>query len=114
MAAGPYSPHRKLPITCGLQRVLEGEKALRSECARKLRDVEKKIAALKNPGWWPVTASPGSQSEQYLLRQKQDLHKQLDMHSKQVGARLSSYGWWWHSHVGGLSCQGEGRACQSD
>lgn len=64
--------------------MLEGEKALRSECARKLREVEKKMAALKNPGWWPVSASPGSQTEQQLLRQKQELHRQLDAHSKQV------------------------------
>lgn len=70
-----------------MQRVLEGEKALRSECARKLRDVEKKLAAL-NPltaGWWPASASPGAQSEQLLLRQKAELNRQLDAHSKQVG-----------------------------
>ena len=69
----------------GSQRVLEGEKAQRSECARKLRDVERKLAALKNPSWWPASASPGSQSEQLLLRQKQELNRQLDLHSKQVG-----------------------------
>lgn len=68
-----------------MQRVLEGEKALRSECAKKLRDIEKKLAALKNPGWWPASASPGSQSEEHLLKKKQELNKELDLHSKQVG-----------------------------
>lgn len=71
-----------------MQRVLEGEKALRSECARKLRDVEKKLAALKNPGWWPVSASPDSQSEQLLQKHKQDLLRQLDTHSKQASRGL--------------------------
>ncbi|GAB4822357.1 hypothetical protein N2152v2_009403 [Parachlorella kessleri] len=78
---------RELDVCCAsydLQRVLEGEKAQRSECARKLRDVERKLAALKNPSWWPASASPGSQSEQLLLRQKQELNRQLDLHSKQI------------------------------
>ena len=31
---------------------LEGERAQRSEVQCKLRDVEKTLAALKNPEWW--------------------------------------------------------------
>lgn len=36
-----------------LQKILEGERAQRSEVQRKLREVEKALAALKAPEWWP-------------------------------------------------------------
>ena len=34
------------------QKVAEGERAQRSECQRKLREVERALAALRNPEWW--------------------------------------------------------------
>ena len=36
---------------------MEGERAQRSEVQRKLREVEKALAHLRNPEWWgPATA----------------------------------------------------------
>jgi len=67
-----------------LQKVLEGEKAARSEAARQLRDVEKRIAALKNPRWWGVL-SPGANKDQKALeQQKRDLIKKAEMHGKEI------------------------------
>ncbi len=67
-----------------LQKVLEGEKAARSEAARQLRDVEKRIAALKNPRWWGVL-SPGANKDQKALeQQKRDLIKKSEMHGKEI------------------------------
>ena len=66
-----------------LQKVLEGEKASRSNVAQQLRQVEKKIAALKNPKWWGL--SPGGNKDQ---KQLQDLKKSLmeksEYHGKQI------------------------------
>jgi chromosome segregation ATPase len=66
-----------------LQKVLEGEKASRSDVAQQLRQVEKKIAALKNPKWWGL--SPGGNKDQ---KQLQDLKKSLmeksEYHGKQI------------------------------
>ena len=36
-----------------MQKVVEGERAQRSEVQRKLREVERTLAAIKNPDWWP-------------------------------------------------------------
>jgi hypothetical protein len=40
-------------ISLCLQKVVEGERAQRKEVQRKLREVEKALAALANPEWWP-------------------------------------------------------------
>ena len=67
-----------------LQKVLEGEKAARSEVARDLRQVEKKLAALKNPKWWGVL-SPGANKDQKALeQQKRDLLKKAEVHGKEI------------------------------
>lgn len=66
-----------------LQKVLEGEKASRSEVAQELRKVEKRIAALKNPKWWGV--SPGVNKDQKQLEQlKKSLLEQSEYHGKQI------------------------------
>ena len=41
------------PLLLALQKVVEGERAQRSEVQRQLREVETALAALKNPEWWP-------------------------------------------------------------
>lgn len=66
-----------------LQKVLEGEKASRSEVARELRQVEKRIAALKNPKWWGL--SPGMNKDQKQLEQlKRSLLEKSEYHGKQI------------------------------
>jgi hypothetical protein len=66
-----------------LQKVLEGEKASRSEVARELRQVEKRIAALKNPKWWGL--SPGMNKDQKQLEQlKKSLLEKSEYHGKQI------------------------------
>ena len=45
-------------LRVALQKVMEGERAQRSEVQRKLREVEKALAHLRNPEWWgPATAA---------------------------------------------------------
>lgn len=66
-----------------LQKVLEGEKAARSEVTRELRQVEKRIAALKNPKWWSI--SPGANKDQKQLEhQKKSLLEKAEYHGKQI------------------------------
>ncbi len=69
-----------------LQRVLEGEKALRSEATRQLKEVEKKLVSLRSPGVAlssPMPAPPGS--ERNLEADKTLLQDQIKAHSAQVG-----------------------------
>jgi len=68
-----------------LQRVLEGEKALRSEATRQLKEVEKKLVSLRSPAVAlssPMPAPPGS--EQGLEADKAMLQDQIKAHSAQV------------------------------
>ena len=70
-----------------LQRVLEGEKALRSEATRQLKEVEKKLVSLRSPGVAlssPMPAPPGS--ERILEADKTLLQDQIKAHSAQVGS----------------------------
>ena len=67
-----------------LQKVLEGEKAARSQVASELRQVEKKLAALKNPKWWGVP-SPGANKDQKTLEQrKRELMKEAEAHGREI------------------------------
>jgi hypothetical protein len=71
-----------------LQRVLEGEKALRSDATRQLKEVEKKLVSLRSPGVAlssPMPAPPGS--ERNLEADKTLLQDQIKAHSAQVGRR---------------------------
>ncbi|KAL4427717.1 hypothetical protein ABPG75_001806 [Micractinium tetrahymenae] len=74
------------------QKVMEGERAQRSEVQRKLREVEKALAALKAPDWWPGhITSPNSASEEKLLARKTMLLQQreeLSQRFEQAQARL--------------------------
>lgn len=68
-----------------LQRVLEGEKALRSEATRQLKEVEKKLVSLRSPAVAlssPMPAPPGS--ERALEADKAMLQDQIRAHSAQV------------------------------
>lgn len=68
-----------------LQRVLEGEKALRSEAARQLKEVEKKLVSLRSPAVSlssPMVAPPGSLTS--LEAEKDQLQTQIKAHSAQV------------------------------
>lgn len=68
-----------------LQRVLEGEKALRSEATRQLKEVEKKLVSLRSPAVAlssPMPAPPGS--ERTLEADKAMLQDQIKAHSAQV------------------------------
>ena len=70
-----------------LQRVLEGEKALRSEATRQLKEVEKKLVSLRSPAVAlssPMPAPPGS--ERNLEADKALLQDQIKAHSAQVGS----------------------------
>ena len=72
-----------------LQRVLEGEKALRSEATRQLKEVEKKLVSLRSPAVAlssPMPAPPGS--EQGLEADKALLQDQIKAHSAQVAMLL--------------------------
>ena len=52
---------------CCSQRVLEGEKAMRSEAAHRLREVEAQLAARRGAGGGRLTPPDGSPSEEKLL-----------------------------------------------
>ena len=67
-----------------LQKVVEGEKAARSEVARELRQVEKKLAALKNPKWWGLPSPGGNKDEESLEQRKRDLQKKADIHGREI------------------------------
>ena len=74
-----------LPQSFDLQRVLEGEKALRSEATRQLKEVEKKLVSLRSPAVAlssPMPAPPGS--ERMLEADKSMLQDQIKTHSAQV------------------------------
>ncbi|DBA94598.1 TPA: hypothetical protein ACH3X1_002180 [Trebouxia sp. C0004] len=79
---------RELDICCqsfDLQRVLEGEKALRSEATRQLKEVEKKLVSLRSPAVAlssPMPAPPGS--ERNLEADKALLQDQIKAHSAQI------------------------------
>lgn len=65
--------------------MLEGEKALRSEAARQLKEVEKKLVSLRSPAVSlssPMVAPPGSLSS--LEREQDQLQQQIRAHSAQV------------------------------
>jgi hypothetical protein len=71
-----------------LQKVLEGEKAMRSEAARQLREVERRLAALKNPQWWG-SATTGAASEReggedLLLKKRARLASAAEKHGRQI------------------------------
>lgn len=82
---------QELDVCCTsyhLQKVIEGEKAARSEAARELREVERRIAAANNPDWWPAgtftfPALAGLPREG-LFSRKTELMRQLDTHSSQI------------------------------
>eukprot|EP00887_Chlorella_sp_A99_P003111 scaffold9.g3111.t1 len=73
-----------------LQKVLEGEKALRAEAAKQLQGAERKLAALRNPDWWPSApgakpgGSPSQPSEERLLQQKAKLQEEMEARSKSI------------------------------
>ncbi len=67
-----------------LQKVVEGEKAARSEVARELRKVEKKLAALKNPKWWGLPSPGGNKDEESLEQLKRDLQKKAEIHGREI------------------------------
>jgi kinesin family protein 4/21/27 len=71
-----------------LQRVLEGEKALRSEAARQLRNVERRLAAVRNPQWWGGGRAGGGGevqvSEEALVRKRAKLAAAVDQHGRQI------------------------------
>jgi len=66
--------------------VLEGEKALRSEAARQLREVERRLAALKNPQWWGGTAGTEASKfgEEALLKKRARLAAAAESHGRQI------------------------------
>lgn len=66
-----------------LQKVLEGEKASRTEVARELRQVERKIAALKNPRWWGLSPG-GNKDAKQLEEKKKALLEQSERHGQQI------------------------------
>jgi hypothetical protein len=69
-----------------LKRVLEGEKAQRSEAARRLREVEKRLAVAKSPDL--MLSSPlagGAGPAVGLDAEKAELEEQIRRHSMQVG-----------------------------
>lgn len=75
-----------------LQRVLEGEKALRSEATRQLKEVEKKLVSLRSPAVAlssPMPAPPGS--ERTLEADKARLQEQIKAHSAQVTLLIALY-----------------------
>ena len=75
-----------------LQRVLEGEKALRSEATRQLKEVEKKLVSLRSPAVAlssPMPAPLGS--ERTLEADKAMLQDQIKAHSAQVWFIYISY-----------------------
>jgi kinesin family protein 4/21/27 len=82
---------QELDVCCtsyDLQKVIEGEKAARSEAARELREVERRIAAANNPDWWPAgtftfPALAGLPREG-LFSRKTELLRHLDTHSSQI------------------------------
>ncbi|KAK9846882.1 hypothetical protein WJX84_000810 [Apatococcus fuscideae] len=68
-----------------VQRVLEGEKALRSDAARRLRDVEKRLAVHRNPALIlssPLHAPGGP--EDPLEQQRAELQAAIRQHSNQI------------------------------
>lgn len=80
----------ELDVCCtsyDLQKVIEGEKAARTEAARLLREVERRIAANNNPDWWPTgsfCASIHGLSREELYEKKMTLLKQIDSNSNQI------------------------------
>lgn len=81
----------ELDICCSsyeLQKVLEGEKAMRSEAARQLREVERRLAALKNPQWWGSSttgaASEREGGEDVLLKKRARLASSAEKHGRQI------------------------------
>lgn len=75
-----------------LQRVLEGEKALRSDATRQLKEIEKKLVSLRSPAVAlssPMPAPPGS--ERTLEADKAMLQDQIKAHSAQVCCIFTSY-----------------------
>ena len=77
-----------------VQRVLEGEKALRSDAARRLREVEKRLAVHRNPALIlssPLHAPGGH--EDSLEQQRAQLQAAIRQHSSQVCLLLSLALW---------------------
>ena len=67
-----------------LRTVLEGEKAMRSSVAKQLREVEKRLAAIRNPGWWNARSSSSNWDERKLLEKQTQLKKEQEIHSKEI------------------------------
>ena len=106
----PRVPSCALLQSFDLQRVLEGEKALRSEATRQLKEVEKKLVSLRSPAVSlssPMPAPPGS--EQSLEADKALLQDQIKAHSAQVAS--SSQHQIRVSHCNGTGCRE--RVCAS-
>lgn len=83
-----------------LQKVLEGEKAERAEAAKQLQAVERKLAALRNPGWWPSAppgaGSPGTPSEERLLERRARLQEEMEarcVDGHGLGWSIEAEGW---------------------
>ena len=78
-----------VPQSFDVQRVLEGEKALRSDAARRLRDVEKRLAVHRNPSL--ILSSPlhppGGRDDP-LEQQRAELQTSIKHHSNQVNGLL--------------------------
>lgn len=67
-----------------LQKILDGEKAARMDAARQLRDVERKLAAVKNPHWWGKISSSPSSGEKSLKERQKMLTEKSCTHGKQI------------------------------
>jgi hypothetical protein len=67
-----------------LQRQLETEKSLRSQASRQLREVERRLAALKAPDWYGTMKVKGSMNEMALLDKRKRLEDRLKVHGQQI------------------------------
>lgn len=97
----PSTPKQKRAQSYDLQRVLEGEKAQRSDAARRLRVVEKQLAAVRQPGGPTPTLAFASSSplvlgpaarlppEGELEGRRRALAEEVSRHSGQVRARTA-------------------------
>jgi len=74
-----------------ISKLLEEEKSKRREVAKRLREVEKKLAALQNPSWWSGVTSPlQSRDQGKLIEERQGLNENLKLHSRKIQEFQSS------------------------
>ena len=74
-----------------ISKLLEEEKLKRRDVAKRLREVEKKLAALQNPSWWSGVTSPlQSNDKEKLVIEKHELNENLKQHSRKIQEFQSS------------------------